>query len=84
MPEDVRIEEVSPQEVPGWDSPDQRASRAYGDAWYDQRRTAVLIVPSMVTLIERNVVIHQEHPDFARISAGGPQPVRWDARLMGR
>ena len=27
------------------------------------------------------VLINQEHPEFAKIRASQPQPVRWDARL---
>jgi RES domain-containing protein len=38
----------------------------------------------VVTRVERNVVINQEHPDFSRIQTSDPQPVRWDARLMRR
>ena len=54
------------------------------ESWYDERRTPVLIVPSVVTLVERNILINQEHPDFARIQASQPAPVRWDARLWRR
>src|SRR5260370_23846176 len=42
----VKIEELKEGELRGWDAADQRASGAYGDHWYDQRRTAVPIVPS--------------------------------------
>ena len=45
VPAGVEIEEVGPADVPGWDLPNQRASRAYGDAWLAERRTAVLVVP---------------------------------------
>jgi hypothetical protein len=33
---------------------------------------------------ERNVLINQEHPDFAQIRASHPMPVRWDVRLWKR
>jgi RES domain-containing protein len=79
----LRIEEVLPAAIPGWDAPDQRASRRYGDRWYDEGRTAVLIVPSIVTRPERNIAINQEHPEFRRIRATVPKPVIWDERLFG-
>lgn len=82
VPEEVEIEEIEPDDVPGWDAPDEQASRAYGDVWYDERRTAVLVVPSIVARIERNVAISQDHPDFPKILAGDPQPVLWDSRLF--
>ena len=84
VPPDVVIEEAAPREVPGWDAADQLASRAYGDRWYDSRQTAVLLVPSVVTLVERNVLINQDHPALRRIRAGEPKPVAWDERLFRR
>jgi RES domain-containing protein len=79
----IPIEEAHPADIPGWDAPDQRASRRYGDRWYDEGRTAVLLVPSIVARPERNIAINQEHPDFRRIRATAPKPVIWDARLFG-
>lgn len=83
IPGTVAMEEVAAADVPGWDTPSLDKARAFGDRWYDERRTAVLLVPSVVTRVERNILIHQEHPDFARIRAGAPMAVRWDARLWG-
>lgn len=82
VPADVAVERIGPDDVPGWDREDRIASRAYGDAWYDEKRTAVLVVPSLVTRLDQNVLVNQRHPDFARISATDPSPVIWDARLF--
>ena len=57
-------------------------SRAIGDAWYDSGRSAVLVVPSVVSQVDCNVLIHQEHPDFLQLQASEPRPVRWDRRLF--
>jgi RES domain-containing protein len=84
VPADLSIEEVTADGVPNWDAPSFGAARAFGDRWYDERRTPVLMVPSVVTLVERNVLINQEHPDFGRIRASAPLPVRWDTRLWTR
>jgi RES domain-containing protein len=81
IPAGLSVEEIAPEDVPRWDSPSFETARKFGDRWYDERRTPVAIVPSVVTLFERNVLINQEHPDFARIRASQPRPVRWDARL---
>ncbi len=62
---------------------DLRAARAFGDAWIQQRRTAVLVVPSVVARREGKVLINPQHPDFTRIVAGMPEAVVWDARLFG-
>ncbi len=83
VPGHVAVEEIGPGDVPGWDDPGYAASQAYGDAWYDNRRSAVLIVPSHPAMgFERNLLINQLHPDFADIRASRPRPVIWDARLF--
>jgi RES domain-containing protein len=84
IPGPVEIEEIGPADVPGWELPDHAAGQAYGDAWYDSGRTAVLIVPSVPGMgLERNVLINQRHPQFRHLTHGEPRPVLWDARLFG-
>jgi RES domain-containing protein len=80
----VEIEEVLPGDVPGWDLPDQTAGRAYGDLWLFEKRTAVLLVPSVVAREDRNVLLNPDHPDSARIRHSRPRPVIWDERLLGK
>ncbi len=84
IPANVLIEELHPEVLPDWDDPDGEASRAWGGQWYEEMRSVVLLVPSVPSGgIERNVLIHQRHPDFPRITATKPTPVRWDKRLFG-
>ena len=66
----------------GWDDEDCLASRAFGDAWLAEQRSAVLLVPSVVTRRERNLLINPAHPDFRRIVATEPLAVDWDRRLF--
>jgi RES domain-containing protein len=84
IPAALSIEEITQDDVPHWDSPSFEATRAFGDRWYDESRTAVLMVPSVATLVERNVLINQDHPAFPLLRASRPVPVRWDARLWKR
>ncbi len=79
---DVSVEEADVRKVRHWNAPDQRASRIFGDRWYDEQRSTVLIVPSNVVRVERNVVINQEHPGFRKLRATRPKPVIWDERLF--
>ena len=81
IPSGLSIEEITPDDLPRWDAPSFEATQAFGDQWYDERRTPVLIVPSVVTRVERNVLINQEHPEFSLIRASQAVPVRWDSRL---
>jgi RES domain-containing protein len=84
IPAGMAVEEITQDDVPRWDSPSFEAAREFGDRWYDERRTPVLMVPSVATLVERNVLINQEHPAFSLLRASEPLPVRWDARLWKR
>jgi RES domain-containing protein len=49
IPAGLSLEEITLDDVPQWDSPSFETARAFGDRWYDERRTSVLIVPSVVT-----------------------------------
>ena len=83
VPSSVSTEVVQAEEVPGWDAGDRIVSRQFGDRWYRERRTAVLLVPSLVTHgVERNILLNQDHPGFADISATAPREVDWDERLF--
>lgn len=85
IPSDLPMEEVRAEDLPGWNAPDLRASQRYGDSWHSERRSAVLLVPALVTRgIDRNLLLNQDHPDFAAITANEPQDVNWDERLFQR
>ncbi len=85
IPESLAVEHADPNRVLGWDAEDRIASRAFGDRWIEEGRTAVLLVPSLVTAgIERNVLINPAHLGFAEVRAGQTRPVQWDRRLFRR
>ncbi len=67
-----------------WDEPDDRASQAFGDRWYDQRRSAVLVVSSVLSPFEPSVLINQDHSEFPRIAIGPESPVLLDHRRAAR
>ena len=85
VPDDVTIETVSPSAMTGWDAEEVTATRAFGDRWLKELKSAVLRVPSVVTEgREYNVLINPLQTQFSLIQAGEPEPVRWDLRLFGR
>jgi RES domain-containing protein len=57
-------------------------SRAYGEAWQQENRSLLLIVPSVVARIEKNILINPEHPEFPKIETSLHHPVWWDQRLF--
>ena len=85
IPETITVESIRGADLAGWEAEDQNASRAFGDQWLKEQRSAVLLVPSVVTRgREHNVLINPEHRDFGQIVAGKPEDVQWDRRLFQR
>jgi len=84
IPPGVSRECPEPNAFPGWDDENCVVSRAFGDAWLSEQRSAALLAPSVVTRRERNLLINPAHPDFPRIVATAPSPVEWDQRLFTR
>jgi RES domain-containing protein len=79
----LEVERLLASAIPGWDAPNQAASRAFGDQWLAEARTAVLLVPSLVTQgREHNVLLNPAHSRFDRIAHSLPEPVAWDGRLI--
>jgi RES domain-containing protein len=62
------------EDVPGWDRQDMTTSRDYGDVWLNERRTAIVLVPSAVARYDCNVLINSEHSDFGVIKASESEP----------
>ena len=82
IPAGSSVEHVEGRDVPGWDRDDKLAGQAFGDCWLSERRSAVLIVPSVVARVEKNLLINPDHSEFAQITASEPEPVIWDKRLF--
>ena len=83
VPGDVSVEDIRPEDLAGWDADSKNVSRAFGDRWYDEQRSAVLLVPSLAAPgLERNVLINQRHPQFTRLSASEPEPLRGHPNLF--
>lgn len=82
LPRGLSYEVFDPAALPGWDFPDGSVSARFGAEWQKSRRSAVLLVPSILARMEENVLLNPEHPDYAGISFALPRPVWWDKRLF--
>lgn len=82
VPKGTSYEIVTKDHLPGWDARLPATSRAFGARWVREARSAVLLVPSYVARIERNVVINPAHADAKGIEISLPEPVWWDERLF--
>jgi len=85
VPDDVSRELFDPASLLGWDNlHDVSLAQVFGRDWFQSRRSALLIVPSVVTAgRDINVVVNPEHADAARISVGPETPVALDPRFFG-
>ena len=82
IPPGISYEVATKDTVPGWDSSDEKASRAFGKKWYDEKRSAILFVPSYVAREDRNIVFNTQHSEFKCVKRGLETPLWWDPRLF--
>jgi RES domain-containing protein len=82
IPKGTSYEIVTKDGLPGWDTLEPAVSRDFGERWRQQARSAILLVPSYVARIERNVIINPEHAEAIGIEKSLPEPVWWDERLF--
>jgi RES domain-containing protein len=58
-------------------------SRAFGDAWLEAKATPAMLVPTIITPGEWNVLINPLHPQFSLDwIVSGPDAFTFDARLL--
>ena len=62
--------------------PYSASARRFGDRWAAERRSAALLVPSVVLPAERNLLINPMHPDYPKIAALRPERFQFDRRLL--
>lgn len=82
VPAGTTYEVANPDLIADWASRSGDAARAFGRAWYARGNAALLVVPSVVARMERNVVVNADHADFRAIRTGLETPVWWDDRLF--
>jgi RES domain-containing protein len=84
VPAGVSYEVFSAAHHPGWEREDCVVARRFGHAWTHEKRSAILIVPSVVARMEDNLLINPGHAEFLRVKHGLHTPVWWDARLFAK
>lgn len=82
IPRGTSYEVFDPAALPGWDSFPPGVSVEHGARWCLEARSLILLVPSVVARMERNVLINPTHPEFRLIETGLHEPVWWDQRLF--
>lgn len=82
IPAGVSYEEITTDTIPGWYEKNCQNARNYGYNWYTEKRSLILIVPSVVARIERNILINTQHDEFTRINSSRERSIWWDERLF--
>ena len=82
IPKGTSYEVVTADIVPEWFHSGGETARHFGRQWYEESRSVILVVPSVVARMERNLVINRRHPDFGVLTVGLETPVWWDQRLF--
>ena len=81
VPDDLIWEELTEADLPtSWET-NQMETQRLGDSWLDERRSAVMFVPS-VLVPARNVLLSPRHPDAARIRMVRSFDHPFDTRLL--
>lgn len=83
IPNGVSYEVFQTAGHPGWDARNEALCKDFGETWYDEVRSALLLVPSIPARLERNILINPQHPDARAITHDLPEPVWWDDRVFG-
>lgn len=84
IPNGLTYEVFSQPTMPTWASMPPIDSKLFGEHWCQEKRSAILLVPSVVARPDSNILINPAHPDFRKIQVSLHQPVYWDRRLFGQ
>lgn len=87
---DVKITDADVSEIkfedlpPNWKSLESYPLlQNFGSEWYNQQKTLLLKVPSVLVQWENNYLINTKHPDFVeKISIQKTEDFLWDGRLL--
>ena len=82
VPQSVTVERCDAASLPsGWSQNESPSAKAFGDRWLAERRSAVLIVPSVIASSDFNALVNPDHPDATRIEVADPIEFNFDPRL---
>jgi RES domain-containing protein len=83
VPDDLLVEEIALGQLPSnWEKASRYAvCQPLGAAWYTQRSSAVLRVPSSIIPQESNYILNSRHPEFKRIQIVTREEFGFDARI---
>lgn len=84
IPDDVASSILSVNELPSdWNVfPHPSSTQAFGDDFVMEGKNAILLVPSVVTKGDWNILINPKHRDFERMSIVQIEPFPFGSRMF--
>ena len=84
IPDDIPLKKVMEEELPtNWkDFPHPNTTQKFGDEFVLENRYGVLMIPSVVTWGDYNLLINPKHKDFERISVTQIEKFPFDNRIF--
>lgn len=81
-PAEMKVEELSPAELAGFDVADMEWTREIGDEWLAERSSALLRVPSVPSPESWNYLLNPLHPDASALTVVWAKRIAYDKRLF--
>ncbi len=86
VPDDIAVRNIEIGDLPADWAMRETHSQKLGDAWLDQAREAILVVPSVIMpiagVLDRNALINHRHSAADRITIVGITSFTFDPRLF--
>lgn len=84
VPDHLLRERLEVAKLPSnWrETPSPAELARFGDEFVNRGEHCILIVPSALTSNENNWLVNPSHPDFANLTIGVTEPLRYDPRMF--
>lgn len=84
IPDDLLIKKLDTSDLPlEWNTfPHSKSTQAIGDLFVAENQYCLLLVPSVVTQGDYNILINPNHPDFSKIKIIKTEKFPFDKRIF--
>jgi len=86
LPNSIAVERIEVSDLPkNWrDYPAPPELQAIGTEWILALTSLVLVVPSAINPLEKNILLNPAHPDMSVLKIDAGQPFQFDPRMFGK
>jgi len=86
LPDSISTEEIKESDLPrNWRAyPAPTKLRTIGTDWLQGQTSLVLIVPSAINPLEKNILLNPAHPEIQKLKVENGQPFQFDPRMFSK